>query len=346
MNRLVGSARIAALVCALLVCAFAGAACNGQPAQGTQPGDHSGPPVTDNDQGSESSPAFSGERGYQLLQHQCDFGPRVPGSEAHRKCGDWLLGELDRWCERTEEQAFTHTSGTAFPGRVFQMRNIIGVVEPAAGMTADTRQVLLLAHWDSRPWADQDPDPTKRNEPIPGANDGASGVAVALEVARCLSIERAPTAVIILLTDGEDFGRSWDPGLPEYFLGSKYFAGHYGALDLNPKRGILLDMVGDKTVEIGREVNGMRADPVLVEHISQTAAALGEDDVFVDTAYLVSDDHLPLIAAGIPTVDLIDWREEVTDIYWHTHNDTPDKCSAGALESVGKVVLKVLREGI
>jgi len=346
MNRLLGSARIAALVCALLVCAFAGAACNGQPAQGTQPSDDNGTPGAGDGPTSESSPGFSGDRAYQLLEKQVEFGPRVPGSEAHRKCGDWLLEELGRWCRRAEAQPFTHTSGTSFPGHAFEMRNIIGVAEPEGGITADTRQVLLLAHWDSRPWADQDPDPTKRNDPVPGANDGASGVAVALEIARCLSIRRAPTAVIVLLTDGEDFGRSWDPGLPEYFLGAKYFAAHYRESDLAPRRGILLDMVGDKTVEICREANGMRADPALIEHIWQTAAGLGEDDVFVGTADMVSDDHLPLIAAGIPTVDLIDWRREVTDVYWHTHADTPDKCSAGALESVGKVVLEVLREGI
>jgi hypothetical protein len=288
--------------------------------------------------------AFDGARAFDLLTRQCDFGPRVPGSDAHTQCGDWLLSELGSRCDRAWAQAFTHQSTGSFPGRSFAMRNLLGMVEPAGGRAADTREVLLLAHWDSRPFANHDPLPANRTKPVPGANDGASGVAVALELARCLRTDRGSTAVVILLTDGEDFGLETDPDLPEYFLGSKYFAQHLG--DLHPKRGILLDMVGDKTAAFGREGYSYRSDPALVERIWSTAAGLGRERAFTDDFYTVADDHLPLISAGIPTVDIIDWRPEVVDTYWHTVADTPDKCSAESLQAVGEVVLAVLRKGI
>jgi glutaminyl-peptide cyclotransferase len=314
--------------------------CNGQ--------GQAGPPQDDGTS-TESPPiqgqaAFDADLAWACLEKQCAFGPRVPGAEAHVQCGDYLLGCLKDVCDRTIVQEFTHRSKRVFPGKSFAMRNLIGVIEPEGGAQADTRQVLLLAHWDSRPFADQEWDPAKRLKPVPGANDGASGVAAALEIARCLSLKRAPTTVIILLTDGEDFGLSGDPTLDEWFLGAKAFAKNPQGLD--PRRGILLDMIGDKNVEIGRELQSTWADPSLVERIWTIAKRLGRDDVFVNTEYGVSDDHEPLIEAGLPVVDLIDWRPEVTDTYWHTLGDTPDKCSAEALGAVGEVVLTVLREGI
>lgn len=290
-----------------------------------------------------SAADFDADRAFDLLVAQCDFGPRVPGSLAHQECGDWLLAELAEHCDTAFAQSFTHRSTRAFPGQTFPMRNLIGIIEPTGGAKPDTREVVLLAHWDSRPFSDHDPDPTRRQEPVLGANDGASGVAVCLEIARALRLERPATRVIILLTDGEDFGIS-EPTLSEYFLGARHFVRNLGELD--PKRGILLDMVGDKTLELGREHYSYGADPSLVERIWKKAADLGYEDVFGNTTYAVSDDHLPLIEAGIPTVDLIDWRPQVTRNYWHTTFDTPDKCSPDSLRAVGDVVLALLREGI
>jgi Zn-dependent M28 family amino/carboxypeptidase len=324
----------------LLALLIAGGACNGQGAAPAQPGT-TGPGTTDPPTQTEAM--FDGDAAFELLEAQCDFGPRVPGTEAHRKCGDWLLEKLAEYCDEAYAQDFTHVSTRAFPGQSFEMRNLIGIIEPAGGAADDAREVVLLAHWDSRPFADHDPDPTKRDEPVLGANDGASGVAGCLEIARALSVERPPTRVIVLLTDGEDFGIS-EPTLSEYFLGAKHFVRNLG--DLDPKRGILLDMIGDDTLELGREWNSYNADPALVERIWAKAAELGYGDVFGDTTYTVSDDHVPLIQAGIPTVDLIDWRPEVTRTYWHTTFDTPDRCSPDSLQAVGDVVLAVLREGI
>jgi glutaminyl-peptide cyclotransferase len=322
---------------ALTACSLLATCCNGQP---RQPGGESHP--------AESQPAegeqFDAVRAWTNLTKQCDFGPRVPGTQAHEQCGDWLLAQLKETCDVTIEQEFTHRSTRMSPGKSFDMRNLIGVIEPAEGSWQETRQVLLVAHWDSRPIADQDRDPAKRTQPVPGANDGASGVAVALEIARCLSIDPAPVTVIVLLTDGEDFGTSGDPTLSEWFLGAREFARDPRGLD--PKRGILLDMVGDKGLRIGREMQSYLVDPSLVQRIWAIAGRLGRDDMFVNTEYAVSDDHEPLIRAGIPVVDLIDWRSEVTHTYWHTVADTPDKCSAESLDAVGDVVLAVLREGI
>ncbi len=332
---------------AAFLCLICCASCNGQQSPQAPGGGESAPaesvPAESTTQDANAA-AFDGERAYDLLVKQCEFGPRNPGGEGHRACGEWLIERLDEWCDEVLVQEFTHTSTMQFPGQTFEMRNLIGVVEPEGGRTETTREVLLVAHWDCRPISDRDPNPMNRSKPILGANDGASGVAAALEIARCLSLDPAPTAVIIILTDGEDFGVSGDPGLREWFLGSRRFAEN--PLGFDPKRGILLDIIGDKNVEIGRETYSYQADPSLVERIWATAEDLGRDDVFVNTRYTVSDDHLPLIAAGIPVVDLIDWRPEVTDVYWHTQKDTPENCSAEALEAVGEVVLAVLREGI
>lgn len=332
--RLVGLAWLWAVL--LLGCG----ACNGQGGTDDQTVDPGTVPVESE---APSAADFNAEAAFAKLVAQCEFGPRVPGSEAHRRCGDWLLSQLADSCDNAYAQGFTHVSTNAFPGQSFPMRNLIGIIEPKDNKRADTREVLLLAHWDSRPFSDCDPDPAQRHEPVLGANDGASGVAVCLEVARALRIERPATRVIILLTDGEDFGVS-EPTLSEYFLGAKHFVRNLGELD--PKRGILLDMVGDKTLQLGREQYSYSADPALVERIWRKAAELGYGSVFVDTTYAVSDDHLPLIEAGIPTVDLIDWRPQVTRTYWHTTSDTPDKCAPASLGAVGAVVLALLREGI
>ncbi len=325
------------LAVGLMLCSLCAACCNGQPPR--PQGNESDP--------TESQPTaegFDAQRAWEHLTRQCAFGARAPGSDAHRQCGDYLLAQLEAACDVVHEQPFTHVSTRVFPGKSFAMRNLIGVVHGADGSPQAHRQVLLVAHWDSRPFCDRETDPAKRAQPVPGANDGASGVAVALEIARCLKADRPPMTVVVLLTDGEDFGLSGDPMLSEWFLGAKQFA--KDPLGFDPKRGILLDMVGDKDVEIGRELLSYQSDPSLLERIWAIAERLGRDDVFVRTQYAVSDDHEPLIRAGIPMVDLIDWRPEVVDTYWHTLADTPDKCSPEALEAVGEVVLEVLREGI
>lgn len=200
-----------------------------------------------------------------------------------------------------------------------------------------TERILLCAHWDSRPWADQDPISENRDKPIVGANDGASGVAVLLEVARHLQLAEPKYGVDIVLFDGEDSGL---PGQAEsYALGAQHFAKNKD-FRYRPKFGILLDMIGDKDLQIYQEKNSVNYAPQIVERIWDRAAELGSVPFHASLGYQVTDDHLPLLKVGIPCVDLIDFDYE----YWHTLADTPDKCSPESLAEVGRLVLSLLYE--
>jgi Zn-dependent M28 family amino/carboxypeptidase len=190
-------------------------------------------------------------------------------------------------------------------------------------------RVLLLAHWDTRPTADMDPDEAKRLQPILGANDGASGVAVLLELARVLKVAKPEVGIMYLFTDGEDLG----PGLEEMFLGARAFARSMPTP--RPDYGILLDMVGDKNLEVPMEPNSQRYAPDLVRELYRHAAQIGLKKTFPMVYGLpISDDHIPLNEAGLPTIDLIDFTYEP----WHTHADTVDKSSPESLGKVGKLL--------
>ncbi len=323
----------AALAGAALILLLGSSANCGAQAQRAAPSPAASPSATANPQA-----AFDAQRAWELLLAQTNFGPRNPGSEGHERCLRWLLEQMRSVADRAFLQEFTHTSTEMAPGKTFRMANVVGVI--AAGRTGPARRVLLCAHWDTRPIADCDPNPANRTKPILGANDGASGVAVCLEVARALRVKRAPTEVVVVLFDGEDFGKGQNE---EWFLGSKYFARHMG--ELRPARGILLDMVGDADLRLEWEAYSLLADRELMETIWFRAGALGFRRAFPlrsrPTASVL-DDHIPLIEAGVPTVDLIDFDYP----YWHTLQDTPDKCSAASLRAVGETVLAVLRRGI
>lgn len=200
-----------------------------------------------------------------------------------------------------------------------------------------TERILLCAHWDSRPWADQDPNSENRDQPVLGANDGASGVAVLLEVARHIQLAEPKYGVDIVLFDGEDSGL---PGQPDsYALGAQHFAKNKD-FRYRPKFGILLDMVGDKDLQIYQEENSVNYAPQIVERIWDRAQGLGSSSFFASPGYQVTDDHLPLLNVGIPCVNLIDFDYE----YWHTLADTPDKCSPESLAEVGRLILSLLYE--
>jgi Zn-dependent M28 family amino/carboxypeptidase len=216
-------------------------------------------------------------------------------------------------------------------GTPLRMSNVFGVL----GADKPT-QVLLCAHWDTRPTADQDPNPANRNTPIPGANDGASGVAILLEVARVLHEARPNVGVIVVMLDGEDYG----PGVDAMFLGSRYYAQNIVPTKAN--WGILLDMVGDRDLQIPREGYSQQRAPAVNDRIWRAARELGRPE-FVDApGQPILDDHIPLIEAGLPTIDLIDFNYGPGHSWWHTLADTPDKCSPASLEAVGQVVLRTL----
>jgi len=280
-------------------------------------------------------PAFDANAAFAYLQKQVDFGPRHPGSTGHQQTRDYLLAELGKFAEEVIPQDFTHSEN----GYSFEFTNILGQFRREA-----ERQILLGAHWDTRPFADQDPDPANRTKPILGANDGASGVAVLLEVARALKAQPPPVGVLIVFFDAEDAGGpqwGWD-----YCMGSTYFANHLDGL--RPDEAIVIDMIGDANLTIPQEPNSLRYAPDLVGRVYDAAEALGYESKFPRRKQAsVFDDHIPLNRAGIPAIDLIDFEYPEAPRpgrFWHTLEDTVDKCSPYSLKAVGEVLLRVVYE--
>jgi len=273
-------------------------------------------------------PTFDGESAYQYLLRQCEFGPRVPGSEAHRACQQYLAAELRRYGAQVTLQTFNQR--LPLMGKTAELTNII-----ASYGLENQQRILLCAHWDSRPKADQDSSAANRARPVPGANDGASGVAVLLEVAHAVSRSEPAYGVDIILFDGEDSGVSAEPG--SYALGAQYFASHKDAR-YRPRFAILLDMVGDKDLQLYQEQNSLNYAAAVVAKVWQRARELQLAAFVPRPKYQVTDDHLPLLRAGIQCIDIIDFDYP----HWHTVSDTPDKCSPESLRQVGQLMLSLI----
>jgi len=280
--------------------------------------------VTAQGQGPASA-GVSGDRAWQHLTAQVDFGPRVPGSPGHAKTLVYLENELRKAGGRVTVDRFTIRMG----GKTYPMANLYADFGPVSSAPHG----MLAAHWDTRPIADYDPNPANRSKPIPGANDGASGVAVLLEVARTLGDRPPAKPLRIALWDGEDLGTT-DSTM---FYGSRYYVNNRPL----PTWGILLDMVGDRDLRIPQEAYSAQYAPDLTRRIWNSARALGHGSVFPSrVGPAVNDDHLPFIDKGIPFVNLIDFDYP----YWHTLGDTPERCSPRSLEIVGNVVLHAVRD--
>ena len=275
---------------------------------------------------------FDGGMAYTYLTKQTAFGPRSPGSAGHARCLSYLLNELRRYAEKVESQDFVSTLPD---GKQVRLTNLIASFNGGA-----TKRLFISAHWDTRLWADQDPDKNNRNKPISGANDGASGVAVILEIARQLKKVPPTVGVDLILFDGEDLGKT---GRPESFsAGAKYFAANKPA-GFNPNFGINIDMIGDRVLQIFREQNSERLAPDVQDLVFGTAKSLHVTQFVDSPGEEITDDHLPLNNIGIPTIDLIDFSyPDDSNKYWHTLADTADKCSAESLAAVGKVLINVI----
>jgi hypothetical protein len=268
-------------------------------------------------------PLFDGRLAFAQLQRQCDFGPRVPGSPGHEAALRFLEEELRGKADRVELQTFEQE----IRGKKLTLTNLVATFNPAG-----SKRALLCAHWDTRPTADREAKPEDRAKPIPGANDGASGVAVLLELARLLKLSPTAWQVVIVLFDGEDYG----PGIEDMLLGSRYYARNFRGP--KPEWGVLVDMVGAKGTRLGREGYSQRLAPQVVERIWKTAARLGVGAFEDRDGPTILDDHVPLLEIGLPCINLID----ISYPYWHTLADTPDKCSPEPLEAVGKVLWAAL----
>lgn len=280
--------------------------------------------------------AFSADSAYSYVARQVEFGPRVPGSEAHAECGDWLVTKLRHTGADVSEQK---TTLTTFDGVQIPMRNIIARFNPN-----DDDRILLFAHWDTRPWADQDQDPSKHHTAIDGANDGASGVAVLLELARVISQDSIAGGIDILLCDAEDWGTENND--ESWAMGSRFFAQNLPDKGYMPKAAILVDMVGAHDATFMREYFSQQADPALAEEIWAIGNSLGYGDMFVNRiGSAVNDDHVEFIKAGIPAIDIIDYRENQGFFSgWHTTADNIDAISPSTLKAVGKVLETYLRK--
>jgi len=278
---------------------------------------------------------IDGGRAYGYLKRICALGPRPAGSAANDRQRALVAGHFRAAGGEVREQPFAGVD--PLDGRPVKMANLIGSWFPDR-----TERILLAAHYDTRPFPDRDPDPVKRRGPFLGANDGASGVAVLMEIANHLADSPTPCGVDLVLLDGEELvyeGAGADD-MDFYFLGSKHFGRAYAAdrrAGRSPSRyvaGILLDMVGDKNLVIDQEINSLRLQRKLVQEVWTVANRLKERVFRAQVGPEVHDDHLPLNDAGIPTIDLIDFDYPA----WHTAADRPEACSAASLASVGRVV--------
>jgi len=274
-------------------------------------------------------PRFDGDNAYQYLIEQCSFGPRNPGSDGHSACQDYIIERLKIFSDEVLLQEFSFQEKGK--NKSYTGTNIIARFNRSSSF-----QSLIGAHWDTRPWADQDDNIANRSKPIIGANDGASGAAIMLELASIMAKTPPPIGVNLVFFDAEDSG---DPGLNEtYCQGSMYFAKHI-PIPL-PDEGIILDMVGDKQLSLPIERNSFKYHEDLVRRLWDRARELGLDAFKDYVAHAIYDDHVPLNEyAGISTIDIIDFEypNSYTN-FWHTLNDVPKNCSAESLEQVGILI--------
>ncbi len=289
-------------------------------------------------------PAFNEDSAYAFVKRQVDFGPRVPNTKAHVLCGDYLAGKLRSFGWNVQEQHFTPTT---FDGKKLNARNIIGSYNPEA-----KRRILLAAHWDSRPYADE--DPVHKTRAVPAANDGASGVGVLLEMARVISLDsnRLNIGVDIIFFDAEDWGnskgaRQGDDYMGGFCLGSQHWANHKHTANYSAYYGILLDMVGAKNARFPKEGLSMEYAGNIVNKVWETARSLGYGAYFVDdTGFSVGvDDHVAVNKiARIPMIDIIHLEPSTGAFFehWHTTHDTMENIDPKTLKAVGHTVLHVL----
>ena len=272
-----------------------------------------------------TSTGFSGTAAYNYAKAQVDFGPRVPGTPAARKAGDWIIQQMRARADTVIVQSFTHTTAD---GKRLQLRNILARFRPEL-----TERILYVTHWDSRPISEFGATEAEKKMPVPGANDGASGVGLFVALGDALKKTKPNVGVDLLFTDGEDYGQFGPPEV-DVLMGSKYFAEHPPSPGYKPLYGVLFDMIGDKDLRIPYEMNSFQQAPEVVSRVWQTAADMGYGDIFVqESGGLVTDDHIPLLKAGMRVIDVIDLDYPPH----HTPQDTMDKISATSLAKVGDV---------
>ena len=293
---------------------------------------------------SRAHTAFDAAAALRYTQAQVDFGPRVPGSPAWTRAGDWIVANMRTRADTVIEQRWWHRT---LKGDSIPLRNVLARWNPKA-----TQRILYLTHWDSRPTADSDPVLGNRNTPIPGANDGAAGVGLFVALGDALKKLPPTVGVDLLFVDGEDYGTSFDPPYADVLLGSQYFVTHLPTPDYHPLYGVLFDMIADKDLNILQEAKSVATAPEVVNRVWARAAEFGYDGYFLPKGGEdMIDDHVPFIDRGFHVIDVIDSDYGPRDAngtlvtnYHHTLQDTMDKISARSLQIVGDVALSLLMD--
>lgn len=288
-------------------------------------------------------PIFNPDSAYHYVKAQCDFGPRVPGTEAHVACLNYFVEQFNRF--NADTVIVQEGETMLYDGSKMPIRNVVasyGIGKP--------NRVMICAHWDSRAFADNDINPDNRRKPIIGANDGASGVGVILELARQLGTKDAAMGVDLILFDLEDWGApDWaqsqlsDGG---WALGSKYWAQRPHIPGYQAQFAILLDMVGAQGAQFYREYFSDQYASWVVDRVWNKASDLGLSHIFVNQrGGGVTDDHLNVIRAGIPCIDIIQFQPDTESgfgDYWHTHNDDMRNIDPSTLDAVGCVLMEIV----
>lgn len=277
-------------------------------------------------------PQFNADSAYSYVGRQVEFGPRIPNSTSHEAAARWLASELRR---HGAEVMIQEADLEGWDGKRLKMKNIFGSYNPEM----DNR-LLLLAHYDTRPWADEDKDERNHVKAPDGANDGASGVGVLLEIARELGAHNPGKGIDILFVDMEDYGRDGDE--ESWALGARYFAEHPIKDEYRPSRAVLLDMVGGKGALFPREYFSAMQAPALDDSFRASARQAGHGEFFPDrVGSAVTDDHVELLKRGIPAIDIIDYREgEGFCSTWHTLDDNMDNIDIESLKRVGESLIR------
>lgn len=288
-------------------------------------------------------PDFNADSAYIYLQEQCDFGPRTMNSVAHDKCEKWIIQKFEQYgCKVTTQKATLN----GYDGTPLRSTNIMASYNPEA-----TTRIMFCAHWDCRPWADNDPDSTNWHKPIIAANDAASGVGVMIELARILKGSGLELGVDFICFDAEDYGTpQWfegeDPG-DTWALGAQYFANNLPE-GYAPRYGILLDMVGGVGAKFYREGMSMQYAPAIVKKVWNAARQVGYGSYFPKAdGGMITDDHIPVNqTANIPCIDVIPYYPDCAQSSfgptWHTIADNMDNIDKNTLKAVGQTMVQVL----
>ena len=301
--------------------------------------------VTEVKQATTTAPSFNADSAYAYIDRQVAFGYRVPNMPGHKACGDYLAAELKRFGAQVYEQEMTLT---AYDGTKLDCRNIIGSFNPE-----QEKRILLFAHWDTRPYSDEDPNPANHRKPIDGADDGASGVGVLLEIARQIGMKTPNIGIDIAFFDAEDYGvpefakEQYGNTSDTWCLGSRFWGRNPHKPGYKAQFGILLDMVGARDAVFYKEYISMRYAARYVDEVWEKARNLGYGKYFINAnGGAITDDHEAIIEeTGIPCLDIINYdpnTEEGFRAHWHTQNDNMNVIDRDVLKAVGQTVMETI----